>query len=77
MREWEKKNAEDIVVAMVGQSLEAMEAAIATLATQVIAQVMLYLEERHPRREGSFAEVIIGLCEIEAGKRIRTKEGQS
>jgi predicted nuclease of restriction endonuclease-like RecB superfamily len=76
MKDWERSNAEEMVEGLVGLSLEGIEETLGQLAGRLLAQLMEHLEKRYrTRSEKSFAEILHGLCMLEASKRLNAGGG--
>lgn len=76
MKDWEKRNAEEMVEGLVGMTLEEIEMKLGELSNFALNQLGEHLTKRYkqpwPR---SFAGILQGLCVIEAGNRLKKGGG--
>ena len=70
MKDWEKRNAEEMVEGLVGMDLDGIEVTVGELSDKILDRLGKYLTERYkspaPR---TFAGILRGICIIEAANR--------
>lgn len=70
MKDWETRNAEEMVEGLVGMDLAGIEETLGELSEKSLSDLGGHLAKRYPKAGKSFAGILRGLCIIEAGKRI-------
>lgn len=70
MKDWEKRNAEEMVEGLVGLDLAGIEKTLGELSEKSLSDLGRYLAKRYPKAGKSFAGILHGLCIIEAGQRV-------
>ena len=75
MKDWEKRNAEEMVEGLVGMDLAGIEKALGDSSTASVVRLGDYLAERYQANCNSFAGVLQGVCVIELARRKREGGG--
>lgn len=69
MKEWERRNAEEMVEGFVGMDLAGIERTMAELSVSSLERLGDYLASRYSPNEKSFAGILQGLLVIELAGR--------
>jgi len=72
MKDWEKRNAEEMVEGLVGMTLAEIETKLRELSNFALNQLGEHLTKRYKDpRPKTFSGILQGLCVIEAGNRLK------